>query len=47
MQFLENDVSDKSISEVVTGEGDSIAVPLPRPHPLLEDARMFLPKRKL
>jgi hypothetical protein len=37
MQFLENDGNGKRVSEVVTGEGDSMAVPLPRPQPLLKD----------
>jgi hypothetical protein len=37
MNFFENDGNDKGISEVMVGEGDSIAVPFPEPHPLLED----------
>jgi putative transposase len=51
MQFFENnrgnDENPGGISEVVAGEGDSIAVPFPRPHPLQEDTRMHLPERKL
>jgi transposase InsO family protein len=42
MQFFENDENDKNemrVSKVLTGEGGSIAVPFPRPHPLLEDTR--------
>ncbi len=38
MQFLENDESgenEKKTSTQVWGEGDSIAVPFPRPHLLL------------
>jgi len=37
MRFFENDGNEKRISEVVTGKGDSIAVPFPRLHPLLTD----------
>jgi hypothetical protein len=37
MQFIENDGNDKRVSEVVTGEGGSLAAPFPRPHPLLTD----------
>jgi transposase InsO family protein len=41
MQFFENnDENSKNqagVSEVMIGEGDSIAVPFPEPHPLLED----------
>jgi putative transposase len=39
MNFFENDGNDKGISEVMVGAGDSIAVPCPEPHPLLEDPR--------
>jgi integrase-like protein len=37
MQFLQNDGNQTRVSKVLTGEGDSIAVPFPRPHPLLTD----------
>ncbi len=37
MQFFENDENEKRISKVLTGEGNSIAVPFPRPHPLQGD----------
>ncbi len=50
LQFFENTENSKDevrVSELMTGEGDSIAVPFPRPHPLLEDARTLLPKREL
>ena len=39
MQFFENDENEMRISKERTGEGDSIAVPFPRPHLLLRDAR--------
>jgi hypothetical protein len=46
MQFFENnnenDENPAGISEVMIGEGDSIAVPFPEPHPLLEDTKMLL-----
>lgn|GEM_PF-2215759 len=45
MLFSENDCGNDEnpggISEVVAGEGDSIAVPFPEPHPLLEDTQMI------
>lgn len=50
LQFFENGENGKNevrVSELMTGEGDSIAVPFPRPLLLLEDARTLLPKRKL
>jgi transposase InsO family protein len=50
LKFFENDENGKNeteVSELMTGEGDSIAVPFPRPHPLLEDTRTLLPNRKL
>jgi putative transposase len=37
MNFLENDGNNKRVSELLIGEGDSIAVPFPEPHPLLGD----------
>jgi len=37
MNFFENDGNEKGISELMVGEGDSIAVPFPEPHPRLED----------
>ncbi len=37
MNYCENHGNEKETSELVVGEGDSIAVPLPEPHPLLED----------
>jgi transposase InsO family protein len=37
MNFFENDGNEKRVSELMVGEGDSIAVPFPKPHPLLED----------
>ncbi len=37
----------RTVSTELTGEGDSIAVPFPRPHPLLEDTRTLVPKREL
>ncbi len=40
LQFFENNENGKNetgVSELLTGEGDSIAVPFPRPHPLLTD----------
>jgi putative transposase len=37
MQFFENHGNQTRAFRVVTGEGDSIAVPFPRPHPLLTD----------
>jgi putative transposase len=37
MQSFENAGNDKRVSELVTGDGDSLAVPFPRPHPLLPD----------
>ena len=42
MQFFENDENSRNqagVSEVMIGEGDSIAVPFPEPHPLLEHTR--------
>ncbi len=39
MQFFENDENKTRVSKVLTGEGDSIAVPFPEPHPRLSDAR--------
>ncbi len=42
LQFFENNENGKNetgVSELLTGEGDSIAVPFPRPHPLLQDTR--------
>ena len=39
IQFFENDGNEMRVSKVVAGEGDSIAVPFPRPHPLLSDTR--------
>jgi transposase InsO family protein len=50
LQFFENNENGKNetgVSELMTGEGDSIAVPFPRLHPLLEDTRTPLPKREL
>ncbi|HEV2417366.1 MAG TPA: IS3 family transposase [Terriglobia bacterium] len=35
VNYFENDVNEKGISELLIGEGDSIAVPFPEPHPLL------------
>jgi len=37
MVFFENDVNDQRDSSELLGEGDSIAVPFPRPQPLLGD----------
>ena len=37
MNFFENKGNQKMISELMIGEGDSIAVPFPEPRPLLED----------
>ena len=37
MNFFENKGNKKMISELMIGEGDSIAVPFPEPRPLLED----------
>jgi hypothetical protein len=37
MNFFENDGNEKGISKLMVGEGDSIAVPFPEPHPLQED----------
>jgi putative transposase len=40
VQFFENDENDKNkmgVSELLTREGDSIAVPFPGAHPLLQD----------
>ncbi len=37
MNFFENNGNEKMISELMVREGDSIAVPFPEPHPLLED----------
>jgi transposase InsO family protein len=37
MNFFENHGNKKMISELMVREGDSIAVPFPEPHPLLED----------
>jgi len=37
LQFFENDGNEARVSKVLTGEGDSITVPFPRPHPLLTD----------
>ena len=37
MNFFENNGNEKGISELMVGEGDSIAVPFPEPDPLLED----------
>jgi transposase InsO family protein len=39
MVFFENDVNDQRDSSELTGEGDSIAVPFPRPQPLLGDTK--------
>jgi len=42
MQFFENDgngENEKGVSTELSGEGDSIAVPFPRPLLLLGDAR--------
>jgi hypothetical protein len=50
MHFFENDENSKNpagVSELLIGEEDSIAVPFPEPHPLLEDARTLSPKREL
>ncbi len=51
IQFFENnlgnDENSGGISELVAGEGDSIAVPFPRPHPLQEDAGTLSTERKL
>ena len=35
MNFFENDGNEKRVSELMVGEGDSIALPFPEPHPLL------------
>ena len=37
--FFENDENEMRVSTELTGEGDSIAVPFPRPHLLLGDRR--------
>jgi transposase InsO family protein len=37
MNFFENDGNQRGGSELMIGEGDSIAVPFPEPHPLLGD----------
>ena len=37
MNDLENDGNKKRVSKALVGEGDSIAVPFPQPHPLLTD----------
>jgi putative transposase len=37
MNFFENDGNKQEVSELMIGEGDSIAVPFPEPRPLLED----------
>jgi hypothetical protein len=42
MQFFENDANDRRVSEVMTREGGSVAVPFPEPHPQLEDTQMLL-----
>jgi putative transposase len=50
MYFFENDENGKNqteVSELLVGEGDSLAVPFPEPHPLLEDARTLSSKREL
>ena len=51
MQFFENndenDNNPAGVSELMVGEGDSIAVPFPEPHPLPEHTRTLLPMRKL
>jgi len=39
MQFCENGENEMRVSKELTGEGDSIAVPFPRPHLLLGDTR--------
>jgi putative transposase len=39
MVFFENDVNDQRDSSELLGEGDSIAVPFPRPQPLLGDTK--------
>jgi putative transposase len=45
LQFFENDENSKNqagVSELMVGEGDSIAVPFPEPHPLPEDTKTLL-----
>ena len=37
MNDLENDGNKKRVSKALVGEGDSIALPFPQPHPLLTD----------
>jgi hypothetical protein len=39
MQFFENGESEMWVSPELSGEGDSNAVPFPRPQPLLGDAK--------
>jgi hypothetical protein len=37
MNYFENNGNEMGVSELMVGEGDSIAVPFPEPHPLLTD----------
>ena len=37
MNYFENNGNEKAISKLLVGDGDSIAVPFPEPHPLPED----------
>jgi transposase InsO family protein len=39
MVFFENSVNEARVSKAYAGEGDSIAVPFPRPQPLLGDTK--------
>jgi hypothetical protein len=39
MMFFENTVNEQRASPELSGEGDSSAVPFPRPQPLLGDAK--------
>jgi hypothetical protein len=50
LRFFENNESGKNrteVSELLVGEGDSLAVPFPEPHHPLEDARTLSSKREL